>query len=525
VKGRPSPVEAAASAYAARVGSIWRRPHGLLNGAVSRLGETLSSPHEAPAEAPPWPVLAARAPQTVVILDRDRRILDSGDGVDAVLGRSAADLIGRRMELIPSIGGRGLLEVSWPDGSSHRLEFSATPHRRDAGQLVALRSVRDGDAPEALPAARDPKHALMADLRAPGRELRALIDAVGGRLAAALGADRVGVFESQATRQRLLLRAGAGWARGAVGSATVSGAAGAPVGRALAAGEPVIVGDLRRLSGAAPSSALLGEHGVVSGVEVPIQPQSGPWGVLGAYSTRLRRFSPDEVDFLCAVADTLALAIEREQAQDEIEERTRAQIAQRLHDEALQSMLAARQYLADGRHGADTRAHDAVRRAIGELRQAVSDLHPVAGDGAQLRGAIEAIVAHQSRRGGFAATVDIDLEPDHGCAPLLLSVARELTANVAQHAQARHARVELRRAGDRLVLEVSDDGAGIGPARLEEARAEGHIGLASVARRVDALGGELTIDSVPGQGTRVRIEIPGRGRPIPAGGAAGTGTQ
>jgi two-component system NarL family sensor kinase len=56
------------------------------------------------------------------------------------------------------------------------------------------------------------------------------------------------------------------------------------------------------------------------------------------------------------------------------------------------------------------------------------------------------------------------------------------------------------------------------PERVEEALAEGHIGLASAASRVTAVGGRLTVDSAPGAGTRVSIELPGS-----AAGGAGTG--
>jgi two-component system NarL family sensor kinase len=271
---------------------------------------------------------------------------------------------------------------------------------------------------------------------------------------------------------------------------------------------------------------VLRRSGVISGVEVAIRPHSRPWGVLGAYSTTQRQFSADEVDFVCVVADMLALAIDCAG----IEGRTREQIAQLLHDEALQSLYTARQYLASAA-GEDVgrdwviRARDGVHRAIRELRAVVSDLHPVAVEAVQWREAMEAAVRQHSRRSGFAATVDLELEPGDGWAPLLLSLTGELTANVAEHAQARHVRVRLRRLGQGLALEVSDDGSGIAPGRVEEALAEGHIGLASAARRVRALGGTLTIDSTPGEGTRVRIELPRPGWPDQARGGAESGAE
>jgi signal transduction histidine kinase len=466
-------------------------------------------------DPPDEPPLSVRLPQTVVVLASDHRVIETGDRVDRVLGGASDDVIGLRLARIPWAGGHGRFEIVWADRSVHALEFTATTGSHSNGQFVALREIARDAGGRALP--RDPKHALMADLRVPDHDPLALIDGLGVRLAAALDADRVGVFESSGPARPLVLRAGTGWGRGAIGHATAAGAPDALVGRALASSDPVIIRDLRRAGGREPPLS-----GVISGVEVAICPHRRPWGVLGAYSTRPRRFSPDEVDFLSSVADVLGVAIDRARA----ETRTRAEIAQRLHDDALQSMLAARQHLAartaeDPRGERETPARQAVERAIRELRAVVRDVHPVVA--VPLRAAIEAAVAERASRAGFETTLEIEPEAGEEWAPLLLSLARELIANVAEHAQARHVRVELRRHGDGVVLEVADDGRGMEPERVEQALSEGRIGLASAASRIAAIGGELTVASAPGQGTRVRLELRGDGAPGSAVGEAGTG--
>jgi two-component system NarL family sensor kinase len=187
-------------------------------------------------------------------------------------------------------------------------------------------------------------------------------------------------------------------------------------------------------------------------------------------------------------------------------------------------MLAARQYLTPNEALSHriAPARDAVQRAIRDLRAAIGDVHPVAA--LPLSAAIEAAIAEPARRGGFEPTLAIEPETGEGWAPLLLSLARELAANAAEHADARNVRVELRRHRGVVVLEVVDDGRGMEPGRIAQALAEGHIGLASAASRIAALGGELTIESAPGDGTRVRVELPEAGGPGPAAGGAGTGT-
>lgn len=113
----------------------------------------------------------------------------------------------------------------------------------------------------------------------------------------------------------LLLRAGVGWGRGLVGHATLGAAADSPAGHALRRGEPVVVEDLRgetRFAG----SALHRDHGVVSSVSVVVPGRDRPFGVLEAGSRRWRCFTPDDVSFLQAVANLLAMAVERKQAED-----------------------------------------------------------------------------------------------------------------------------------------------------------------------------------------------------------------
>jgi two-component system NarL family sensor kinase len=258
--------------------------------------------------------------------------------------------------------------------------------------------------------------------------------------------------------------------------------------------------------------------------------------VLGAYAHRPRAFSPDDADFLRVIANTLALALDRARLDEQLhraeasvdeacrqaERRTRAQITELLHDEALQSLLAARQHLSrPDRHECVLQARESVHRAIVELRGAVAALHPVALERHGLRAAIKAVVTHHAKAAGFAAVFALEVEPGENCAPLLLSVIRELTVNVVQHAGAREMGVLLRADGEDLVLEVFDDGVGIAPGRLDAALAEGHIGLASMQRRVQALGGRLAVlDHAPG--TCVRVTLPGR---VPAARAAETGSR
>ena len=118
----------------------------------------------------------------------------------------------------------------------------------------------------------------------------------------------------------LLLRAGTGWGEGFVGHARLSAAADSPAGCALLARDPVIVDDLRsdaRFGGA----SLLCDQGMVSGMSVVIPGPGRPYGVLGAYTARERKFTQDDSYFLQSAANVLALAIERKRHEQEQRER------------------------------------------------------------------------------------------------------------------------------------------------------------------------------------------------------------
>lgn len=191
-------------------------------------------------------------------------------------------------------------------------------------------------------------------------------------------------------------------------------------------------------------------------------------------------------------------------------DRDRREIAQQLHDQSLQSLLAAHQDLleaAPGRAGV-TRAHEIVAGAIDRLREAVVALHPVTLERGGLEQALSAVAREAERQGGFRSELDIDEAAAGEHAALLLSCARELLINAARHAGAEVVRVSVRRVGPDAVLEVVDDGRGIEPGRPERALGEGHIGLASVAERLESVGGELELEGRPGEGTTARARIP-----------------
>lgn len=188
----------------------------------------------------------------------------------------------------------------------------------------------------------------------------------------------------------------------------------------------------------------------------------------------------------------------------------RRQVERDLHDGAQQRLVSlalavgmARVHLGaapDPAVGALLRqASDEAALALRELRDLGRGLNPSVLSEGGLAAAVESL----AERCTTPVDLDVDLE---GPVPAPVEVAAyyvvsESLANVAKHAQASAAVVRIERQGDRLVVAVEDDGIG-------GARRQTGSGLEGLADRVAALDGCLEVRSPPGEGTRVRVDLP-----------------
>jgi len=125
-------------------------------------------------------------------------------------------------------------------------------------------------------------------------------------------------------------------------------------------------------------------------------------------------------------------------------------------------------------------------------------------------------VASFEQQTGIACTLEADLPVRLAGAQetVLYRVAQEALANVAKHARASRAWVSLRVVGDRVTLQVSDDGAGFAATRAPDPLGQDHFGLASMRQQVEMAGGAWQVRSGRGQGTTVTATLPmaGAGR-------------
>jgi signal transduction histidine kinase len=149
-----------------------------------------------------------------------------------------------------------------------------------------------------------------------------------------------------------------------------------------------------------------------------------------------------------------------------------------------------------------------ARENLGEARALVGALTPAALDGSSLDRALSRLVDRFRAETGVEAC--FVSEGDTGARSMaadvvLLRGAQEALANVRKHAAARRVTVLLRQRDDLTTLQVDDDGSGF---EAGLGTGAGGYGLAAMAGRVEQVSGTLTVESAPGRGTTVRIQVP-----------------
>lgn len=183
------------------------------------------------------------------------------------------------------------------------------------------------------------------------------------------------------------------------------------------------------------------------------------------------------------------------------QEDERRRIARELHDEAGQVLTAVKIELdLDGRQAAG----ELVGRALAQVRDLSNLLRPTVLDDLGLQAALRALADDFSSRTRIDVRLDLDTEPRRfppDAEVVVYRVVQEALTNVARHAQATQARVQLTADEASATLVVQDNGHGTA------ATASPHLGWLGMRERVTALGGTLTIDSTE-HGVRLEARMP-----------------
>jgi len=202
------------------------------------------------------------------------------------------------------------------------------------------------------------------------------------------------------------------------------------------------------------------------------------------------------------------------------QEEERRRLARELHDDTLQSLIALNQRiqlaqlaLADSpAAGSLSEIQILTEQTIAELRRFTRALRPIYLEDLGLVAALEML----TREVGQSDHLRVEfqrigserrLTPEVELA--LYRMAQEALSNVARHAQASHVSLTIAFASQAVTMTIADDGHGFQvPASPAEFAPQGHFGLLGLHERADLIGARLDIQSTPGHGARVLVQLP-----------------
>jgi signal transduction histidine kinase/putative methionine-R-sulfoxide reductase with GAF domain len=254
---------------------------------------------------------------------------------------------------------------------------------------------------------------------------------------------------------------------------------------------------------------------------VPLIVKGEVYGGLVLYYTRRCTVSEEEADLAVAFADQAALAIEnarlRQQGREAAVMEERARLARELHDSVTQALFSitllaeAGQRLAGGGNLERVgnylrRLGDMSQQSLKEMRLLVYELRPLALQSERLVGALQQRLDAVEARAGIEARLLVEgtVQVPPAAEEDLYRIAEQALNNALKHAGASQTVVRVQAGDGRLSVEVSDDGHGFDPAAVRD---RGGQGLTSIQERAARIGGVLVVDSAPGRGTTVRVEI------------------
>ncbi|MCL7454166.1 MAG: PAS domain S-box protein [Anaerolineae bacterium] len=288
-------------------------------------------------------------------------------------------------------------------------------------------------------------------------------------------------------------------------------------------GEPVAVRDVAAISdesGRVPVLEGLGEC-CQALMAVPLVVEGEVYGGLVLYYSEPRAVSEEEMALAVAFADQAALAIENARLHEQVREAAvtgeRARLARELHDSVTQGLFSMMLLAEAGQRLAGAGNLERVRtylsrlgemsqQSLKEMRLLVHELRPLALESLGLVGALQQRLDAVEARAGVEARLLVEgtVHVPASMEKELYRIAEQALNNALKHASATAVTTRIYFEGERLKLEIVDNGSGFDPQAIASG---GGQGLVSMRERTAEMGGVLTVLSTPGQGTRVLVEV------------------
>ncbi|HKZ50419.1 MAG TPA: GAF domain-containing protein [Dehalococcoidia bacterium] len=266
-------------------------------------------------------------------------------------------------------------------------------------------------------------------------------------------------------------------------------------------------------------------EGDIAHLAVPLKVGKKVIGVLHGAYRRHHVFPQEDIELFASLANQAAIAVENTglyaQVQNlaVLEERDR--LAREMHDSLAQVLgflslkaaaaqdLLASKHLVQARHEL-RQIEKAAEESYVDVREAILGLRTSVVPGGGLSRTLKEYLQKFSSQSGIKAELVAAQEKSPVLPPAaevqLIRIIQEALTNVRKHAQARRVWVRMEHAENQAQIRIEDDGQGF--ELLQVQQQEGRYGLHTMKERAEGVGGALTIETSPGQGTRVIISLP-----------------
>lgn len=306
-------------------------------------------------------------------------------------------------------------------------------------------------------------------------------------------------------------------------------------GGVIEKGQVIIVPDISNYRG--KRARMLKREKLSTLVHVPLTAKGCTLGSMCVGIRQQREVGVDEQDLLTSIGSQIAVAIENARLYAEVQhkeqirgglfkkaiaaqEEERKRIARELHDDTSQA-LTALLYAAEEATEMENRGevkqrltsmHALIQRMIDSVHKLIFDLRPTTLDHLGLVPSLRWFA--NSRLGPKGVRVLVEEVSDPRRLPIevetaLFRVIQEAINNIARHAAARRVNIYLDFGDEEVAVDVVDDGVGFDLFELSPSPDNQRgLGLMGMQERIDMLGGDLEINSIPGQGTQIHIRVP-----------------
>ncbi|MBI4759391.1 MAG: HAMP domain-containing protein [Chloroflexi bacterium] len=314
-----------------------------------------------------------------------------------------------------------------------------------------------------------------------------------------------------------------------------------PCALVLQAGRSLVI-SLAGSPGPAQPPRLTGGREAVAQAAVPLVAGSRILGVLSVYAAKSESLDGEELTLLEAIGRELGVAVENARLWEELrhkealrgqlldkvivaQEEERKRVARELHDDTGQAISSL---MIGLKVASETSTAEEMRERLGELRGIAAqtlagvrdlarELRPSLLDDLGLTAALERYLLAYRARFGLEVDLQVTGFADSERLPpqaeiTLYRIVQEALTNVAKHAQAGNVSVVVERRAHSVIALVEDDGLGFDVHQvLSSPIEERKLGLYGMQERASLLGGRLVLESGPGRGTTVQVEIPLKG--------------